>query len=542
MLSSSLPPLEQLYLGLDLSTQQLKCLAITGSLSMVHEEIVTFDSDLPHYGTKKGVHMDSALNEVTAPVAMWIEALDLALSRMKKAGFEFGRVRGVSGAGQQHGSVFWSEEAEGALGGLDPGKGLMEQLAGEENGLGGVFTWERSPNWQDHSTQAQCDAFERHVGGEEILAGITGSKAHHRFTGPQILRFYQRFPGRYERTSRISLVSSFLCSLLLGRIAPIDIGDVCGMNLWDMRSNTWSQELLDLSAPDLGSRLGGVEMQPGKHLGPVSGYFVKRFGFSEECIITSFTGDNPSTILALPLRPLDAIISLGTSTTLLMATPTYFPSPSYHLFNHPTDKGLYMFMLCYCNGASAREKIRDEIISASTSSSDPWKGFNEKALSTPPLGKRLKTDDAKLGIYFPIPEIVPNVRAGTWRYRISPTGNLKKVESFDSGADARAIIESQALSMRLRANPLLSTSTPAQPQRVYLVGGASKNPAITKVLRQVLGGKEGVYRLDDFVAERWEEGGRIVKVGEGYEEGVWERYGDVLGAFKEVERRIGSEE
>jgi len=230
-----------------------------------------------------------------------------------------------------------------------------------------------------------------------------------------------------------------------------------------------------------------------------------------------------------------------------------------------------MFMLCYCNGALAREKIREEIISTSApSSGDPWKEFNEKALSTPRLGKPSKSDDAKLGIYFPIPEIVPNARAGTWRYHISPAGDLKKVESFDSGTDARAIVESQALSMRLRANPLLSTSTPAQPRRVYLVGGASKNPAITKILGQVLGGKEGVYWLDvggnacalgaayyaawavegrkesggeegfeDFVAGRWEEGGRIVKVGEGYEEGVWEEYGDVLDAFEEVERRIG---
>jgi len=177
-----MPPPEPLYLGLDLSTQQLKCLAITGSLSVMHEEIVTFDDDLPHYGTEKGVHTDSALDEVTAPVAMWIEALDLVLGRMKKVGFEFGRVRGVSGAGQQHGSVFWRNGAEGVLGGLDPGRGLVEQLGGKRDGRGGVFTWERSPNWQDHSTQAQCDEFERCVGGGEMLAAITGSKAHHVFT------------------------------------------------------------------------------------------------------------------------------------------------------------------------------------------------------------------------------------------------------------------------------------------------------------------------------------------------------------------------
>ena len=53
------------------------------------------------------------------------------------------------------------------------------------------------------------------------------------------------------------------------------------MNLWDMRSNSWSQELLDLSAPDLRSRLGSVETQPGKHLGLVSPYFVERYGLSK---------------------------------------------------------------------------------------------------------------------------------------------------------------------------------------------------------------------------------------------------------------------
>ena len=95
------------------------------------------------------------------------------------------------------------------------------------------------------------------------------------------MRFHQRFPELYEKTGRISLVSSFLCSLFLGRIAPIDISDVCGMNLWDMRSNSWSQELLDLSAPGLRSRLGSVETQPGKHLGLVSPYFVERYGLSK---------------------------------------------------------------------------------------------------------------------------------------------------------------------------------------------------------------------------------------------------------------------
>lgn len=80
-------------------------LACSSDLEPHHEEIITFDTDLSHYNVKKGVHTNDDQHEVYAPVAMWIEALDLILTRMQEKGFDFSRVRGVSGAGQQHGSV-----------------------------------------------------------------------------------------------------------------------------------------------------------------------------------------------------------------------------------------------------------------------------------------------------------------------------------------------------------------------------------------------------------------------------------------------------
>jgi xylulokinase len=181
-----------------------------------------------------------------------------------------------------------------------------------------------SPNWQDASTQKQCDQFDVELGDEETLAKVTGSKAHHRFSGPQILRYRTKYPSHYEETSRISLVSSFLASVLLGRIAPIDISDVTGMNLFDIQKGAWDEKLLALAAggkaDDLKKKLGEVSTDGGKAYGTISKYFVDRFGFSKECKIIPFTGDNPSTILALPLRADDAMVSLGTSTTFLMST------------------------------------------------------------------------------------------------------------------------------------------------------------------------------------------------------------------------------
>lgn len=111
---------------------------------------------------------------------MWLEALDLVLQRLKKDGLDFSKVRAVSGAGMQHGTVFWSHQAEELLGGLKGEKSLVEQLGdgagGQEHG---AFSHPHSPNWQDASTQKQCEAFDAFFGSPEELANVTGSAAHH---------------------------------------------------------------------------------------------------------------------------------------------------------------------------------------------------------------------------------------------------------------------------------------------------------------------------------------------------------------------------
>lgn len=411
----------------------------------------------------------------------------------------------------------------------------------------------------------------------------------------------RRRPQVYDATARISLCSSFLASVFLGSIAPFDISDVTGMNLWDIGAETWNPALLQLTAGGadgvaaLREKLGEVPTDGGVILGTVSPYFVERFGFSGDCRITAFTGDNPATILSLPLRPLDAIVSLGTSSTFLMNTPNYKPDPSYHFMNHPTTRGHYMFMLCYKNGGLARERVRDALPRpAAADEKDPWAPFNEAVLATPPLDSAPGEGDggedrrpAKLGLYFPLPEIVPNVRAGTWRYTCDARDGSSLTEytspssssssAWTPEADARIIVESQALSMRLRSQKLVSAipgrpELPAQPRRIYLVGGGSLNPAIARVFGDVLGGAEGVYRLDvggnacalggaykalwacergggngdgegaqsfdELIGARWKEEGNVQLVDEGFREREFGVYGGVLGAFEEMEGRV----
>ena len=169
------------------------------------------------------------------------------------------------------------------------------------------------------------------------------------------------------------------------------------------------------------------------------------------------------------------------------------------IYFSPTTRGLFMFMLCYKNGALpsanrclqmnsflpqsgglAREQIRDALSPSPTGSSDRWSLFNHQALQTHPLGASTGCSIAKIALYFPRPEIVPNVQAGTYRYTytdqkpaVSPQSAWKLPED-----DARAIIESQLLSLRLRSRGIVTPpsqnpqNVPAQPRRVYLVGGS----------------------------------------------------------------------
>ena len=175
--------------------------------------------------------------------------------------------------------------------------------------------------------------------------------------------FRSRSHGKeYASTSRISLVSSFVTSILLGEIAELEQSDACGMNVYDINKSDYCNELLAVAAgvhtkidgvaeddpkyqkaiDDLKKKLGPIQPITYKSSGSIANYFVQKYGFSKDCNIYSFTGDNLATILSLPLQPNDCLISLGTSTTVLLITENYQPSSQYHLFKHPTMPKHYM--------------------------------------------------------------------------------------------------------------------------------------------------------------------------------------------------------
>lgn len=220
---------------------------------------------------------------------MWIKAIDVVLDRLVVQGADLHTVAAVSGSAQQHGSIYWSSQGENILSNLDADKFLHTQIDDS------AFTIIRTPIWMDNTTEKQCIEMEEAIGGRDQMVDFTGSKSYARFTGPQIRKIYQNRSRIYENTRRISLVSSFIASIFLGKIAPIDFSDGSGMNLLDIKRKCWSDPCLNACAPDLAERLG-KPVPTNSIIGDIGSFFVQRYAFNPNCKIIAFTGDNPSAL------------------------------------------------------------------------------------------------------------------------------------------------------------------------------------------------------------------------------------------------------
>ncbi len=449
-----------IYLGLDASTQSLTATLIDTDgdrRDVIVERSLAYDSEFPAYGTRNGVLRGTNPAVVVSPPLMWIEALDRLMGQLAADHpREMARLEAISGSAQQHGSVYLNSEGLSRLAAFDAGRPLVDQFAR-------AFSRPLSPVWMDSSTTAECREIEAAVGGADLLARRTGSRAFERFTGPQIRAFAKREPGAYAETARIHLVSSFLASLLAGADAPIDPGDGSGMNLLDLTNlsnpSPWWTDALHATAPDLDRRLPRVRPS-WTVVGPLARYWQERYGLPPARVI-AWSGDNPCSVIGSGIvREGRLSISLGTSDTVcgLMREPRTHAGIGY-VSASPT--GEYMGTTVFKNGSLARERIRDAY-------GLDWAGFSA-ALAVNPPGNR-----GALMLPWFDPEITPHVAApGVRRFNLDPG---------DVAGNVRAIVEAQMMAM---ANHTGWMGAPANV--IHATGGAAGNRSVLQVMADVFG-------------------------------------------------------
>ncbi|WOO40935.1 xylulokinase [Rubellicoccus peritrichatus] len=453
-----------LTLGIDASTQSCSAIVIDSDAgNIVAEASVNFGADLPQYNAPSGFIPGGKDGEVHSDPLMWLEALELCIIRLKEE-VDLSQIDAISGAGQQHGTVYLNASWPNTLSSLNSSSTLAAQLKQ-------CLSRKTSPIWMDTSTGTECQEITESVGGDESVCQKSGSIAIERFSGPQIRRFFKTEPEAYEKTHRIHMVSSFLCSVLIGADAPIDHGDGAGMNLLNINTWEWDLDLLKATASDLSEKLPPVRASD-TIAGKISDYFCKKYSFKQGTPVVTFTGDNPSSLVGMGASSAGkVVISLGTSDTFFAAMPETATDPrGYgHVFGNPS--GGCMTLQCFLNGSLAREKVKDHF-------NMDWDTFTT-ALSETPAG-----NDGNQMVPFFGPEISPRVTME------KPL--LRGTESFtqwqDANAAIRACVEGQFLNMRER-----TAWMKLQPSVVFLTGGASQNDEIAKIVANVF--KVQVQRL-----------------------------------------------
>lgn len=408
-------------------------------------------------------------NEFYVNPKMWVKAIDSVLDRLIIEGANFSNVVGISGSAQQHGSVYWNQHGLDTLKHLDADKFLYNQINED------AFAVKRSPIWMDSSTSQECEEMEEAVGGRDVMVKITGSRSYERFTAAQIRKIYKHQPKAYQQTVRISLVSSFLASIFLNEIAPIDLSDGSGMNLLDINKRSWSKRCLAACADGLKEKLG-EPVVTNSVLGNIGNFFVQRYTFNPNCKIVAFTGDNCSALAGLNVGDDSLAFSLGTSDTIMMSLDSHHALEHGHVLIHPTKLNSFMGLLCFKNGSLVRDTFKK------ADANNSWELFSELLISAP------RGNTGHVALHYFAQEILPNISAGTIRW--SPTTNYEnqkqrpELDQFPTKQiEIRALIEGQMLNRKAFAMDMgfnFGNNT-----KIIATGGSSSNKSILQVMSDV---------------------------------------------------------
>lgn len=463
-----------IHLGLDSSTQSLTGLIMdTENGAVLAVESVNFENDLPGFQNEKGVLANpDPLIRHSDPL-MWCAALDKLFAKLADSDAPLREIRGVSGSGQQHGSVYLNAKFADAVAAGSTEKSLVEIIAP-------TLARSTSPIWMDASTSAECAEIANAIGKERV-AKTTGSPPTERFTGPQIRKFHKDNPAEYENTAVIHLVSSFLSSILTGKNSPIDYGDGAGMNLLNLDSLEWDADILEATVPGLLSKLP-KPVPSSTIIGSVSKYFVEKYGVSPEAKCVVCSGDNPNSLFGTGAsKPGTAVISLGTSDTFFAAMENFATDPEGygHVFGNPA--GGFMSLICFTNGSLAQERVKDDL-------GVDWDEFDNL------IAAGIPGNAGNIMLPYFVPEntpIVPN--AGVV---------LSGDDDFASGTGtpetrARAVVESQMLSMRLHSAWIAGDNAFST---IRMTGGGSRSDVICQIVANIFQAKVERISISDSAA------------------------------------------
>ena len=372
----------------------------------------------------------------------WLKGLNAAIS--DAGGIE--DISAISIAGQQHGMVALDSDGDVVRNAL---------------------------LWNDVRSADAAESLNREAGGDVEIAKKVGSKLVASFTAAKLRWLADHEPENAAKTASVALPHDWLSWQLQGgkdfTKLFTDRSDASGTGYFDPSTSQYRQEMIELA-------LGKTRQIQLPRIIAASEFG----GVTQKGIpIAAGAGDNAAAALGLQAQPGDVVVSLGTSGTAFAVsqTPTHDPSGSVAGFADAT--GRFLPLVCTLNAARILDsacqmlgKTHDEIA--------------QLALSAEPGANGLT-----LLPYFE-GERTPN--------RPNATGVLSGMNINNSNpADiARAMIEGMLSGLADAVDSLVALGVNVQ--RILLIGGAAKNPAVPVIASALFGREVLVPPAGEYVA------------------------------------------
>ena len=375
--------------------------------------------------------------------------------------------------------VLWKSALDTAIvnaGGLDGVAAIS--IAGQQHGMvalnsdGGVIR--PALLWNDtRSAQAALD-LNREEGGDAQIARKVGSVLVASFTATKLRWMADNEPGNAAKVASIALPHDWLSWQLQGgkNLEKLftDRSDASGTGYFDPTTSHYREDILRLALRH------DSEVTLPRIILPNEFGGVTTSGIP----IAAGAGDNAAAALGLQAQPGDVVISLGTSGTAFAVsnTPTHDSSGAVAGFADAT--GRFLPLVCTLNAA--------RILDAATrilgmSHND----VGELALTSIPGAHGLT-----LLPYFE-GERTPN--------RPNATGTFTGMNLNNSNPSdiARAMIEGMLCGLTDAVDALIELGVSVN--RVLIIGGAAKNPAIPVIASALLGREVVVPPPGEYVAD-----------------------------------------
>jgi xylulokinase len=416
-----------LFIGIDSGTQSVKAVVLD-----LETRKVVAEARAPHTlisGLPVG-HMEQQPQE-------WAAALDFVITEVV-AKVDAQQVRGIGVSGQQHGFVPLDENGQA----IRPAK-----------------------LWCDTSTAPECEIITKKLGGPKAAIRKTGNLILPGFTAPKILWLKRHEPENYRRLRHVLLPHDYLNFHLTGNYF-MEFGDASGTALMDVRTRTWSKDVIKAIDPKLATFLPPISASH-EAAGTLRPEIAAKYGLSSDVVVSAGGGDNMMGAIGTGnVAPGVVTASFGTSGTIYAYASKPVIDPQGEIAAFCSSTGGWLPLLCTMNVTTVTEHMRALF-----------------GLDVRSLDQSIAAAPAGAGGLVMLPylagERTPNVPAGS--------GVLLGLngQNFSAGHLARAAMEGATMGMNYGLRRLADLGVKAREIRV--TGGGAKSPVWRQIMADIFG-------------------------------------------------------